>query len=231
MEYRAPLDIIRRHVERQGVGCTATSGKPASEKAVAATEAKMKLRLPAELRDFYRTVGNGYWMFWEADPNDSKQPFGGLQVPTLSSLAEMYRGWRGLALYTPELAEKYGFPYTKDPSLAKRTAARQWHWLPVIEEGSDLICLDLGDASCPVIFHRHDWMDGGSGDDGHLLAPSWRSFLAGWGSVCFQFPAGLYWPSCFRPDGGVAWDSELFRSPFRVPGLAEPLSRPRDSGE
>ncbi len=223
MEYQRLLDAVRHHVERQGVECAAPSGKPASEKAVAAVEAKLKVRLPTELREFYRTVADGYAMFWQADPDDANQPFGGLQVPKLSSLAEMYSGWRGMALYNSEQAEKYGFPYTKDPALAKRTAARQWHWLPVINEpNGDLICLDLSAPGGPVIFHKHDWLDGGTGDDGHLLAPSWREFLMGWGSVCFQFPDGLYWPSCFRPGGGVAWGNECFRSPFRMVGRAAP---------
>ena len=126
-----------------------------------------------------------------------------------------------MVLYSPERAEEYGFPYTKDPILAKRTAARMWNWLPVIEEGNgDSICLDLDAPSCPVVFDKHDWMDGGSGDNGHPLAPNWRAFLLGWGSVCFQVPDGLYWPWCFRPGGGVAWDSESFRSPFRIADLA-----------
>ena len=99
MDYRRLLDAVRRHVERQGVGCAVSSGKPASEKAVAATEAKLRVRLPDELREFYRTVADGYAMFWQADPNDAKQPFGGLQVPKLSSISEMYSGWRRMALY------------------------------------------------------------------------------------------------------------------------------------
>lgn len=225
LDYRGILDSVRRHVEGQGVSCAVTNGKPASEKAVAAAEAKLKFRLPAELREFYRTVADGYAMFWQADPSDSKQPFGGLYVPKLSSLAEMYTGWRGMALFNPEQADKYGFPYTKDPVLAKRTAARQWQWLPICEEANgDLICFDLSVPSGPVIFHKHDWLDGGTGEDGHPLAQSWRTFLTGWGSVCFQFPQSLYWPSCFRPSGGVAWDSEQFRGPFRVAGLAETLA-------
>ncbi len=49
-----------------------------------------------------------------------------------------------MALYDSEAAERYGFPYTKSPTLAKQTAARQWHWLPVIDDGNgDLICVDL----------------------------------------------------------------------------------------
>jgi hypothetical protein len=96
-----------------------------------------------------------------------------------------------------------------------------WHWLPVIEvENADLICQDLSDPCCPVIFNQHDWLDGGSGDNGHPLAPNWRAFLQAWGSVCFQFPRSLWWPACFRPGSGVVWDGEQFREPFRIGGMA-----------
>jgi cell wall assembly regulator SMI1 len=190
----------------------------------------MNVRLPADLREFYQVIGDGLLLFWQSDPEDAQKPWGSLQVPELSALAEMCAGWRKLVLYSPEQAEKYGFTGTKDPALAKRTAARMWNWLPLIEQGNgDSICLDLGAPGCPVVFDKHDWMDGGSGDNGHLLAPNWRAFLRGWGSVCFQFRS--YWPWYFRPGGGMDWDNEEFRSPFRVPGLAEPLSWPTDLNE
>jgi cell wall assembly regulator SMI1 len=217
MHFRKFLDRVRHHVEKQGVECSDICPRPASEKALRETETKLGIRIPAELREFYRTIGNGYSMNWQADEHDAKQPFGGLQVYSLSELAGTYTGWRGLALYTPERAEKYGFPYTKDPELAKRTAARQWHWLPIIDHANgDLICVDLSVAEGPVIFHSHDWLDGGTGDDGHVLATSWKAFVAGWGSVCFQEPNTCYWPPCFVPGGGVDWTHPFFRSPFRM---------------
>lgn len=95
-----------------------------------------------------------------------------------------------------------------------------WNWLPVIQEGSgDQICLDLSAAECPVVFNRHAWLDGGTGDNGHPLAPNWRAFMIDWGSVCFQFPRNLHWPYCFRPGGGIDWDGEEFRNPYRLSGL------------
>ena len=225
MDYPTLLETVIDHLEGLGVACTATARDPATDKALASAEARMNVRLPAELREFYRTVGDGFVLFWQSDPNDPQKPWGSLQVPSLSSLADGYSGWRGLVLYTPERAEEYGFPGTKDPALAKRTAARMWHWLPIIEEGNgDAICLDLGAPGCPVVFDRHDWMDGGSGDNGHPLAPNWRAFLMSWGRVCFQDP--IHWTWYFRPGGGVDWDGEPFRSPFRVAGLAEPGAAP-----
>jgi cell wall assembly regulator SMI1 len=221
MDYNSLFDTVRRHLDRQGVACEIEAGKPATNKVLTKAETKMKIRLPAELRAFYQIIGDGFSLWWQADADDLKKPFGSLQVPTLSYLARMYVDWRKTSLYSQEKAEKYGFPYTKDPALAKRTAARMWHWLPVIEEGNgDLICQDLSDPSCPVIFNQHDWLDGGTGDNGHFLAPNWWAFLRDWGRVCFQYPKSMYWPSCFRPRGGVVWNSKQFRSPYRIADLA-----------
>jgi cell wall assembly regulator SMI1 len=222
MDYPSLLETVYGHLDGLGAAGGANPGEAVTDEALAAAEAEMKVRLPAELREFYQTVGDGFSLYWETAPGDPEKIWGGLHVPGLASLVEMYAGWRGLVLYTPERAEEYGFPGTKDPTLAKRTAARMWQWLPVIQEGNgDGICLDLGTPGCPVVFDKHDWMDGGTGENGHPLAPNWRAFLVGWGSVCFQPPRRMYWPLCFRPGGGVAWEGDEFHGPFRVPGLAE----------
>jgi cell wall assembly regulator SMI1 len=232
MDYKSLFDTVRSHVVGQGAACEVRGGKLATEKALAKVEAEIKVRLPAELREFYRTMGNGFSLRWEASSDDNKAPFANFQVPTLKYLASMYTGWREMCLYSPAKAEKYGFPYTNDPALAKRTAARMWNWLPVIEEGNgDLICQDLSDPSCPVVFNQHDWLDGGTGDNGHLLAPNWPAFLIGWGSVCFQLPQSLYWPACFQPAGGVAWAGEEFREPYRIADLAEQIGPAKQEGD
>lgn len=221
MKYDTLFNSVQSHLERQGVECQIQVGKIASDKAISKIESKLSIQIPDELKEFYQSVGNGYTFFWEANTGDSRKSITTLlQVPTLANLASMYVGWREMVLYTPEAAEKYGFPYTEDPALAKQTAARMWHWLPVIEEGNgDMFSLDLSMPGGPVIFDRHDWMDGGTGNNGHLLASNFKTFLIAWGGVCFQSPESLYWPSCLRPEGGIDWDNEQFRSPFRVAGL------------
>ncbi|WP_088253688.1 SMI1/KNR4 family protein [Fimbriiglobus ruber] len=220
MDCRVLFETVRRHLNLHGITCEVETGSKVTEKILAKAESETKIRLPGELREFYTTIGNGFSFFWNADANDPNSPFGSLLIPTLADLVSLYHGWREVALYTPEKAEAYEFPYTDDPRLAKQTAARMWFWLPIIQEGNgDLICIDLAVPNGPVVFHRHDWLDGGTGDDGHLLAPSWRMFLTSWASVCFQLPNNLYWPSSFTPGGGVAWDGEQFRDPYRIPGL------------
>lgn len=221
MGYQGLFDAVYARLEELGATGTAIGDDPATDEALAATETEMGVHLPEELREFYRTVGDGHSFFWESDPDDHSKPWGSLKVPSLAGLAEMYRGWRGLALYTPDRAEAYGFTGTKDPDLAKRTAARMWHWLPVVGEPSgDAICIDLGAPGYPVVLDEHDWMDGGTGDNGHVLAGSWREFLVSWGRVCFRDP--IHWTRCLRSGGGVDWGAEPFRGPFRLTGPGEP---------
>jgi hypothetical protein len=223
MNFGSIMDAVWERIAELGAEGTFAPDEPATDDELTAAEAELKCPLPAELREFYQTVGNGLSFFWEADSDEPNKPWGVLSVPSLSSLVELYRGRQKLILYTPERAEEYGFPYTKDPALAKRTAARMWQWLPIIEEpNGDSICIDLGAPGCPVVFDKHSWMDGGTGDNGHQLAPNWRAFLKSWGSVCYQPP--IHWADYFLPSGGIDWDAEPFRNPFRVAALTEPPS-------
>src|ERR1700687_3337646 len=92
--------------------------------------------LPAQLQRSYETLGDGFLFRWQADLNDLNLPFGKLEIPPLADLAEWYLTWREKALYSPAEADKYGFPYTDDPALAKKTAATMWNWLPMLREGN-----------------------------------------------------------------------------------------------
>ncbi len=220
MTYQELFETVRHHLATQGATCEIRPGPLATEQQIAAMETRIKFGLGKELRSFFQTMGNGLSVRWIAQPDHSKSPFANLQIPNLDTLAERFESWRSYALYSPQEAEKYGFPYTKDPALAKRTAARMWHWLPIIDEGNgDQICLDVNAPDCPVVFNNHEWMDGGTGDNGHPMAPNWRAFLIDWGRVCFQFPQSLDWPFAFKSGGGIDWDGKEFREPFRIPGL------------
>jgi cell wall assembly regulator SMI1 len=221
MDYAALFDTVRQHLESLAIATEIISGAVATDDAIAQLEATIGCRLPADVRDFYQTVGDGFSLAWQSDADASGQPFAALIVPPLEDVLRTYTEWRDTMLYTPEKADAYGFPSTDDPALAKRTAARMWHWLSIIDEGNgDTLCIDLSDSDGPVIFNQHDWLDGGTGDNGHPLAANWRAFLIAWGSVCFQFPKDLYWPSCFHKLGGVDWNSDEFREPYRIPLLA-----------
>src|SRR4051812_45174713 len=101
MDYKILFGTVRRHLEGLGVACEVQAGKVATEKTVTTAERKTKARLPADLREFYQTVGDGFSLQWQADSDDLTKPFANLQIPTLKYLAGMYTGWRKLALYSP----------------------------------------------------------------------------------------------------------------------------------
>ena len=110
--------------------------------------------------------------------------------------------------------------FTKNPALAKQTALRMRKWMPFHDEGNgDGFCLDTAQDPAPVVFDEHDWMDGGTGENGHRLADSLLQFYTDWAQVCFQFPRSLWWPTVLSKSGvGVDWSGAEFRDPFRLPG-------------
>jgi hypothetical protein len=165
------------------------------------------------MAEFYAEVGDGMTFAWTGKGDD--YPFANLQFPrhaeiTIESLDKIK--WR------TEWNDSYDFRYTKDPKLAKRTALRMRKWLLFHDEGNgDGFGLDTAIDPPPVVFDKHDWYDGGTGENGHVLGRSLLEFYTSWASVCFQFPRSLYWPSVFNTSGdGVNWASDEFREPFRL---------------
>jgi hypothetical protein len=62
--------MVLSHLDRSGVAGAATPGEPVTEEALASAEARMMVRLPAELREFYQDIGDGLALFWQSDPDD-----------------------------------------------------------------------------------------------------------------------------------------------------------------
>ncbi len=214
MNYRALFSAVQKHAESNDAQCTLEFGGHVTPAQILAAENRMNVSLPDDLKLFYFQTGNGLSLRWKTKKNDG--PFANLEFPALEALTNLYHEERG-ALYSKERAEEYGFPYTDDPELAKQTAARMWHWLPLLSEGNgDTICLDLSQAGNPVLFNAHDWLDGGTGNNGHRLAKNLSEFLLNWGSNCFQFPENLFWQDCFADESGVNWASKEFRHPFKI---------------
>ncbi|MCX7666338.1 MAG: SMI1/KNR4 family protein [Gemmataceae bacterium] len=226
MQYPELFERVFVQLKQLGIEYSVTFGARVFPRQIRAIEKELSCRFPPEFREFYLTVGNGVILYWPANPDtDALGPWGVLIIPSLSSLMEINQRWRDIALYSPEKANEYGFPYTKDPALAKQTAARMWQWLPLIEHhNGDAIALDLGAVGCPVVFDQHDWFDGGTGDNGFPLAPNFKAFLWGWGSICFQEPLDCYWPRCFKPTGGVDWYGKFFDQKFCIPNLRQALA-------
>lgn len=178
-----------------------------------AARSKSKIPIPSSMADFYAEVGDGLEFAWT--PQRGESPFANHEFP---KLAERTIESIGGISWRTEWSDSYDFRYAKDPQLAKRTASRMRKWLPFHDEGNgDSFCLDTSIEPAPVLFDQHDWYDGGTGENGHLLGDSLLEFYTAWAQVCFQFPSSLYWPSVFKKAGGVKWNSEEFQAPFRLP--------------
>ena len=122
--------------------------------------------------------------------------------------------WR---FYDESAAESYGFPYVDDPNAALLTNRLMHNWIPFYTEGNgDNFSISLNaDGLGNVIFDQHDWLDGGTGHNGFLIAVDCHNFFDSWAQVCFSQPCGLWWKSVIG-ENGVDWRSDEFEDRFRL---------------
>jgi hypothetical protein len=234
MVYLEIFDRVAKYVTDRGAFVTWRRSPHLSDSDFAEAKASCRISLPDDLLEMYAEVGDGTLFRWtlaerpdlslippaylfdylnQLPKNDG--PVGGVELTTLSQLVTYVNesiNWR------IEWDDDYDYRFTKDPNLAKSTAKRMRKWARFHDEGNgDQFCLDGGIAPSPVVFDKHDWMDGGTGDNGHRLGDSLLAFYQDWSKVCFQGPSSLWWPAVFRPKGGVDWQSDEFDEGFRLP--------------
>ena len=239
--YAQMFDRVVRFLESKGVRATYEHGRPLSDRLIRSARKQLAIPLPESLVEVYREVGDGLTLAWndgkpvaptaaqkrmaarlgrqsgvafEFPTLDDGKVFATFALPLLSKLVADHQDHaRRIAVFD----EPYPFAHVRDPSLAKQTAQRMRHWLGFHDEGNgDRICLDAAADPPSVVFDRHDWFDGGAGDNGTPMAPTLAAFLDGWSRVSFQFPRSLYWPSVLT-GSGVNWDSDEFDRRFRLP--------------
>jgi hypothetical protein len=223
MAYLELFERVVAHVAGKGVAVTCDRGASLTATVIDGFVRQSPLGVPQSLIEFYSEVGDGLLFQWS---RDDVRPFCLMEFPTLARLvANAIRAVNRQV----EWHDSYQFPFTNDPELAKATAQRMRKWLAFQWEGNgDRLCVDTGSPGAPVVFDKHDWFDGGSGDNGHLLGNSLLEFCTAWSDVCFQHPESLWWPSVFKRPNGVTWDSDQFREPFRLPLEHQNRYRRRD---
>lgn len=205
---------VAEHVERRrGVVVEFERGEPVTDEATAsAVAASPTVPLPSALIEFYREVGDGMLFHWATGGSD-ELVFANIEFPPLLELAEASDERRSRGV---EFDDTYEYSGVKDRQLAKRTARRMRRWFTFHYEGNgDTFCLDTGVDPAPVVFHQHDWVDGGSGDNGRRMGQTLRAFMEEWSQVCFQFPSSLWWPRVLT-GSGVNWQSDAFDPRFRL---------------
>lgn len=214
MAYLELFERVADHVRRQGGKVRFKRGKPLSPVAIERARSQAFIPIPTQLAELYAEIGDGLEFGWSTKRGNT--PFANHELSPIKDCAPTSLedvNW------LTEWNDDYGFPYTDDPELAKKTAIKMRKWLRFAGEGNgDTFCLDTAEESSPVLFNKHDWYDGGSGDNGHKMADSLLQFYSEWARVCFQVPSSLFWPSVFREQGhGINWGSPEFQEPFRLP--------------
>ena len=91
------------------------------------------------------------------------------------------------------------------------------YWLPFQAEGNgDFLSINLNRAGQgQTVFDQHDWLDGGTGENGFQMADNLSEFVNSWAAVCFSLPKHLWWKSVLT-DTGVDWSSDQFDDRFRI---------------
>jgi hypothetical protein len=214
MAYVELFAAAARQVKCQDVALTLKRGKPMSEKVVDSICSKSPIPVPRALADFYLEIGNGVTFEWDAGG-----AYASLDLPEFGELiwdAEKHiKRW-------VEFSKDRDFPHTKNPALAKNTAARMKGWLRFENHGNGAgFCLDTSLEPAPVLFDQHAWFDGGAGENGHIMGASLMDFFSRWSKVCFQEPPGSWWPAVFQKSQGIDWESEKFAAAFRLTRAAE----------
>lgn len=204
MNYRAMFEAVMDHLDGIGVPYSFAKSKPAASREVARFEKRFGLSLPDPVKDFYLTYSDGMVLHWQDSEN-----YGAFSFPSVKELGKNRKTWEQADLMTDD-----DFPFVKDKAFAQATLAEMRQWLPFDEEGEgDKLCLDCGVGSEAVRFHRHDWFDGGTGANGSVMAPDFRSFLQDWSRVCFVWPT--WWQATLGSEGAV-WDSDDFPPKYRL---------------
>ncbi len=214
MAYVELFEQVAAHVHRLGVEVTLNRGKPLKKTTIQRAQIVSLIPIPDSMAEFYSEVGDGLAFYYCKEDGPRRNPMASYEFPklddvTLKSIEQI--NWRF------EWDDSCEYRGTKDPTLGRETALRMRKWIEIGHEGNgDRFCLDTGAEGAPVVFDQHDWLDGGTGHNGHVMGDSLLAFFTAWSRVCFQLPRSLYWPSVFRPGGGVDWNSEEFDPQYRL---------------
>jgi hypothetical protein len=216
MAFLELFEEVADHVRRQGVKVTFTRGEQLPASAIERAVTRRVLPITPSMAEFYAEIGNGMLFKWMSEGDRAaatNHSFPELRDPTpklLKAIMNRVEWW----------CDDYDFRNTMDPNLAKQTAIKMRKWVPFHDEGNgDEFCLDGAVDPAPVVFNQHDWFDGGTGENGHVLGESLLDFYTRWSKVCFQFPRSYWWPNAFnKSGGGVDWSGAEFQEPFRLPG-------------
>lgn len=210
---RETFTRVRNHLSALGIEFYCDLNPVATMRDIDEANGQLGRTLPDSYVEVVTEFANGFQLSWRIKDG----PFAAFEMETLESSTEGMLGMPNWRLYDDAAAQEYGFPHTEDSELAMRTNQRMHHWFPFHQVGNgDYFSIDMNeDRFGSVILDQHDWLDGGTGDNGFIMASDLPSFLKAWGNVCFAQPKTLWWKSVIGSDG-IAWDSDQFDDRFHI---------------
>lgn len=208
------LDRVANHLAELGINLHCTLNPKATTKDVDAAQQRLGIGLPDSYIDFITQFANGMSLSWTTDDDGS---FAAFEMTSIESSIDGALGMRDWRFYDDDEARDYGFPFVDDSELAMTTNRLMHNWIPFHAEGNgDNFSINLNpDGFGNVIFDQHDWLDGGTGQNGYLMSPDLPTFFESWSNVCFSQPTSLCWKSVIDV-GGAKWDSLEFDDRFRM---------------
>ncbi len=210
---RETFEKVRNDLSALGIEFHCDLNPAATMGDIDQANAQLGRSLPDSYVDFVTTCANGFEVSWRTKDG----PFSAFVMESLESSTEGMLSMLNWRFYDEAAAKEYGFPHTDDPELAMRTNERMHRWFPFHQVGNgDYFSIDMNqDRFGVVILDQHDWLDGGTGDNGFIMASDLPSFFRAWGNVCFVEPRELYWKSVIGSNG-IDWDSEQFDDRFCI---------------
>lgn len=204
---------VASHLSGSGITPEMSFQPPADSDDISYAERQLDLSLPPTYVEFVTTVADGLSVHWHA----GDRTLACFEMEPLHSSVEGLLGFRDWRLFSEDKAKEYGFPHVADPEIAMTTNRLMHYWLPFQQEGNgDYLSVNLNRAGeGQVIFDQHDWLDGGTGENGFFMADTISEFIESWASVCFSLPRSLWWKSVLT-EKGVDWDSDEFDPRFRI---------------
>lgn len=188
-----------------GISAHFAHGADVTSAQIEVFEEDSAVSLPLSVRRFYSEIGDGLEFRWAINPANPSLPLCWLKVP---QLAELKQAVDYLHLLNTCFADR-DLHEAQNPVRARTQYARQLSFFPILQDNTDLLCIESNQTNEAVVFHDHEWSFSDRGVSGLVLADSLPEFWRGWSDVGYVAPKNNWWPDTIRGQG-TEWTLERF---------------------
>jgi hypothetical protein len=183
--------------------------KACEEEDLARSEALTSCQIPAELRAYYREIGD--WFMFIPDLGQT-----GFAVSAHNEVCWESSSFAKTLLEDAEQAIQSKRP-EYEPEFLRAEVERRFHWFPFynIGGGGYLLCLDTTRDPSPVYYHEEGyWCGRAQSSRTFELAPSFTEFIRQWSRFCFSDPGCSIINFCMDRHGAFDWSPRHFDTKY-----------------